>query len=282
MKALIAAGGYGVRLLPITKSIPKAMLPLAGKPLIQHVVEEIVSAGVKEIGILIRKAQRSIVEHFQTSVSLAHHLHSNRLNSALMVAQNIDRLANVTYLYCDELSSLGDSILMAASFLEDAPFLLAFADEVGGAAAASAALLKSFATYQCTVVCCETRNPYFLPDVSERITATSVELGGCRMLPAGTMIGRYLCHPELMRALEANSKRASANFYAALDTLARRERLLAIPFESPWWNCNDPIQYLQAILDHTLCNEVLKRQVLHYIGEHHGSPCNTPTPPGKP
>lgn len=91
-KAVIPAAGYGTRFLPATKSIPKEMIPIVDKPVIQYVVEEAIQSGIEEILIITGHGKRAIEDHFDTNVELEYHLRQHGKVAMLDMVQEISKI----------------------------------------------------------------------------------------------------------------------------------------------------------------------------------------------
>jgi UTP--glucose-1-phosphate uridylyltransferase len=91
-KAVIPAAGYGTRFLPATKSIPKEMIPIVDKPVIQYVVEEAIQSGIEEILIITGHGKRAIEDHFDTNVDLEYHLRQHGKVAMLDMVQEISKI----------------------------------------------------------------------------------------------------------------------------------------------------------------------------------------------
>jgi UTP--glucose-1-phosphate uridylyltransferase len=129
-KAVIAAAGFGTRFLPQTKALPKEMLPLVDKPIIQHIVEELCSAGVTDIIIVTGYHKRTIEDHFdQINADLKNNLEQGRKTGLLEATSKISGLANFAYLRQKGPYGTGSPILNAAHLLGNEPFIYTFADD---------------------------------------------------------------------------------------------------------------------------------------------------------
>lgn len=129
-KAVIAAAGFGTRFLPFTKSMPKEMLPLVDKPIIQHIVEELVEAGVEDIIIVTGYHKRSIEDHFDhTSMELRSNLKQAGKDELLAETRKISTLANFAYIRQKGPYGTGTPLLNAAHLINDEPFIYTFADD---------------------------------------------------------------------------------------------------------------------------------------------------------
>lgn len=129
-KAVIAAAGFGTRFLPQTKSMPKEMLPLIDKPIIQHIVEELVGAGIRDIIIVTGQNKRAIEDHFDApSADLAATLVSGGKNKSLEHLHTISNMANFVYVRQKEPLGNAAPLLYAGHLIKDEPFIYAFADD---------------------------------------------------------------------------------------------------------------------------------------------------------
>lgn len=129
-KAVIAAAGFGTRFLPQTKAMPKEMLPLVDKPIIQHIVEELVAAGIEDIVIVTGYHKRSIEDHFDhTSTDLKNSLQKSGKTKALEDVKKISGLANFAYIRQKGPYGNGTPLLNASHLIGDEPFIYTFADD---------------------------------------------------------------------------------------------------------------------------------------------------------
>lgn len=129
-KAVIAAAGFGTRFLPQTKAMPKEMLPLIDKPIVQHIVEELVAAGITDIVIVTGYHKRTIEDHFDhISADLRDNLEKGGKSELLAATRKISDLANFAYIRQKGPYGTGTPLLNAAHLLGDQPFVYTFADD---------------------------------------------------------------------------------------------------------------------------------------------------------
>lgn len=129
-KAVIAAAGFGTRFLPQTKAMPKEMLPLVDKPIIQVIVEELASAGVTDIVIVTGYHKRTIEDHFDhISADLQNNLEQGNKQALLDATSKISGLANFAYIRQKGPYGTGTPLLNAAHLIGDEPFIYTFADD---------------------------------------------------------------------------------------------------------------------------------------------------------
>ncbi len=129
-KAVIPAAGFGTRFLPFTKSVPKEMIPLVDKPVIQYVIEEAAAAGITDILIVVSGGKNAIQDHFNPEPGLLARLEANGKTELLEELRGIDKIARLYYVYQQELKGLGDAILQARNFVGNEPFAILLGDTV--------------------------------------------------------------------------------------------------------------------------------------------------------
>lgn len=129
-KAVIPAAGYGTRFLPIAKSVPKEMLPLVDRPVIQYVVEEAVASGIEDILIVISRSKRSLEEHFHPAPELEAELELKGRLQELSSLRSLNNLARIHYIWQAKMGGLGDAILHARDHVGNEPFAVLLGDTV--------------------------------------------------------------------------------------------------------------------------------------------------------
>jgi UTP--glucose-1-phosphate uridylyltransferase len=130
-KAVIAAAGFGTRFLPQTKAMPKEMLPLVDKPIIQHVVEELVEAGIKDIIIVSNYTKRSIEDHFDTpNRDLVANLQAGGKDALLAEIERIAELANFVYVRQKGPYGNATPLVSVRHLISDEPFIYTYADDL--------------------------------------------------------------------------------------------------------------------------------------------------------
>jgi len=128
-KAVIPAAGYGTRFLPETKAMPKEMLPIVDKPVIQYVVEELVEAGIEQIIIVTGWHKRAIEDHFDRHLELEYKLKEAGKLEQLEQVKKISQMAEFVYVRQREQRGNGDAILTAKNIVGDEPFIVFWGDD---------------------------------------------------------------------------------------------------------------------------------------------------------
>jgi UTP--glucose-1-phosphate uridylyltransferase len=129
-KAVIPAAGYGTRFLPIAKAVPKEMLPLVDKPVIQHVVEEAVASGITDIVIVISRSKRAIEEHFHPAFELESELMGKGRLGDLEELKELQTMARIHFVWQAKMGGLGDAVMHAREHIGNEPFAVLLGDTV--------------------------------------------------------------------------------------------------------------------------------------------------------
>ena len=216
-KAVIPAAGWGTRFFPITKAMPKEMVPVVDKPVIQYVVEEAVASGCDDILIITGKNKRAIEDHFDASLELDMHLRASGDTELLAQSERLADLANIHFIRQKEQKGLGDAVLCAKQHVGDEPFAVLLGDTIcipdAGEKPCTRQLIDVYDTYRQPVIGVETVPQEKIKDygiidgdlIAERLYQLRdiVE----KPLPAeapsniGAM-GRYLLTPGIFAVLE--------------------------------------------------------------------------------
>ncbi|MFA4815028.1 MAG: UTP--glucose-1-phosphate uridylyltransferase [Candidatus Gracilibacteria bacterium] len=212
-KAVILAAGLGTRFLPMTKVIPKAMLPILNKPVIQYLVEEAVASGIEEIIIVTGLGKRTIEEHFDPSYELEYDLIKRGKQDLLTEIRKVEKAARFIYVHQNEARGDGHALLCAKDLIGDEPFAVLFCDDIiDGPRPALTQLLDVYKEKGSCVLCTE-RVPkerisnygIISPGTVEgrhiQVTAL-VEKPTAETAPSDLgIIGKYICTPDVLAAL---------------------------------------------------------------------------------
>ena len=129
-KAVILAAGHGTRFLPATKAVPKEMLPLVDKPVIQYVVEEAVAAGLRHVTLVTAGPKRAVEDHFDRSQELEQLLEATNKSAELGEIRGVAQLAEMAFVRQQERRGIAHAVLMARRVVGDEPFALFFPDDI--------------------------------------------------------------------------------------------------------------------------------------------------------
>lgn len=271
-KAIICAAGLGTRFLPQTKAMPKEMLPIVDRPVIQIIVEQAVAAGVTDIIIVTGATKRAIEDHFDRSDELEAELREKGKNDKADEIQRISELANFVYIR-QKGSPKGTArpILNARHLIaDDEPFFVFFADDFFRSETPWPAQLK--AGYEQTGKAVISLIEVDKADADKygmaRIGATEaerlfkveelVEKPGAENTPSTyASVGSYLLTPEIWSYLEATQPAVGGEvgLAYALNDLARAGGVNGYFIEGVWHDTGDHFKYLQAVVDLALENQ---------------------------
>jgi len=213
-KAVIPVAGLGTRLLPITKSMPKEMLPLLDKPVIHYVVEEAINAGLDDILLIIGKGKRAIVDYFDRSFDLEYFLKATGKYEQYAEIEEIGDMVDLHFVQQKIPLGLGDAILHAKKHMNGEPFAVLLGDDVlVSEPPAISQLLKVFSKYQNSVVGTELVP---IEDVvkygivsGSNLSSDLIKVGSMIEKPTIAeapsniaIIGRYVLNPDIFDSLE--------------------------------------------------------------------------------
>lgn len=129
-KAVILCGGLATRFLPICKSVPKEMLPILDKPILQYIVEELSSAGITDILIVLGRNKEALVNHFDKNIELEERLAKTNKHDVLQNLTKLESLANITFIRQIDPKGTAHGVSKAKNWAGDQPFMLIFGDEL--------------------------------------------------------------------------------------------------------------------------------------------------------
>jgi len=235
-KAVIPAAGLGTRMLPITKSMPKEMLPVGTKPVIHYVVEEVVKAGIDDILIITGKGKRAIEDYFDRSFELEYYLKERGKDRELRVVEEIGEMVDIYYVRQKKPLGLGDAIRYAEKHVNGEPFAVLLGDDIIiSEKPAIKQLMEVHSRFECTVLGVERVaggdvEKYGIisgSPIEEGIYKVSalVEKPKREEAPSNiAIIGRYILEPEIFNALRElePDERGEVQLTDALGLLLRK------------------------------------------------------------
>ena len=269
-KAIIPAAGLGTRLLPNTKSIPKEMLPLVDKPVIQYIVEEAVSAGIEKILIVTNRGKSPIEDYFDYAPDLEERLIADgKLRDAQIVREVAD-MADVYFVRQKETKGLGHAIWRAKSFVNEEPFAVLLGDDI---MLSETPVLRQLVTAaeqnECSAVAVrqvpdELITKYSSVKLEEKLSERVYRISDMNEKPTleeklsdYAILGRYVLTPAIFDILEhtAPGRNNEIQLTDGMRTLCHREKMCAVDFEGRRYDTGNLKGYLEAIIDFALKNE---------------------------
>ena len=262
-KCLFPAAGYGTRFLPATKAVPKEMLPLLTKPLLQYGVEEALSAGISNMAIVTGRGKRAIEDHFDNSFELEMQLSGTSKESYLKEIKEIIKNSTITYVRQKQMLGLGHAILTGEPLIGDEPFAVILADDLCDCdeSGVISQLIEIYNKYRCSVVAIEEipidqTSKYGiiagnLIDESEDtfIVTDMIEKPEPKNAPTNmAIIGRYILTPDIFDILRNTkpSKGGEIQITDALLTQAKQGKVIAYKFKGKRFDCGSIKGYVAA------------------------------------
>lgn len=290
MKAVIPVAGLGTRMLPMTKAIPKEMLPLVDKPLIQYIVNECVAAGIKEIVLVTHNSKNAIENHFDTSYELEATL-ENRVKRALLDEVRSICPADVTIMSVrqGEAKGLGHAILCAKPIVGDDDFVVVLPDVILDAYTADqttenlAAMIKRFNDVKASQIMLEPVaqqdvSKYGIADIDGVVIAagesakikTMVEKPKTEDAPSNlAVVGRYVLSKAIWPLLSKTPVGAGdeVQLTDAIDMLMEKETVEAFHMSGKSHDCGDKLGYLKAIVTYSIRDKKFADAITAHLNE---------------
>jgi UTP--glucose-1-phosphate uridylyltransferase len=262
-KCLFPAAGYGTRFLPATKAVPKEMLPILTKPLLQYGVEEALSAEIFNMAIVTGRGKRAIEDHFDNSFEIESQLKQSSKEHLLKELTDVINKATFTYVRQKEMLGLGHAILTGEPLIGDESFCVILADDLCDAKENSvmSQMMKIYDKYKCSIVAIEEIpisqcNKYgiisgnLIDDSSDIYRVTNmVEKPTQVDSPSNlAIIGRYILTPDIFEILKDIRPDSSGEIQItnALNMQAQKGNVIAYKFKGKRFDCGSIEGYLEA------------------------------------
>lgn len=283
-KAVFPAAGLGTRFLPATKAMPKEMLPLVDKPLIQYGIEEAIASGMRHIVIVTGRGKTAIEDHFDVSFELEHLLESRGKTETLEAVRAISDMIDVAYVRQKEALGLGHAVLRAKELVGPEPFAVVLSDDVIDAPVPCLRQLLSVYEFYGTSVVALMEVP------REQISAYGVVAAEPRPhegmdgqvfrihdlvekprpddAPSNlAIIGRYILTPEIFASIEATppGRNNEIQLTDALKHLLKNRPIYGVKFSGKRFDAGDKLGFLQATVEFALKRPDLGREFRSWL-----------------
>ena len=283
-KAVFPAAGLGTRFLPATKAMPKEMLPLVDKPLIQYAVEEAIHSGVQNIIMVTGRGKSAIEDHFDVSFELENLLQTRNKKDLLQQVRDISEMIDVSYVRQKEALGLGHAVLRAKELVSKEPFAVILSDDViDSEVPCLRQLLDVYDFYGAAVVALmevprESISAYGVVDAEPvdhngsknrlyRIR-NMVEKPKAEDAPSNlAIIGRYVLTPEVFASIEAvgPGKGGEIQLTDGLKHLLRSRPVYGYKFEGTRFDAGDKLGFLKATVEFALKRHDLGKDFKEYL-----------------
>lgn len=279
-KAVIPAAGFGTRMLPAAKSVPKEMICIAGRPAIHYIVKEAVESGIEDILIIVSRGKTAIEDYFDYSPELEERLERSGKTELRDELRAIADMANITFTRQKELLGLGHAIMQAKSFTGDEPFAVLLGDDImrSEKKPVTGQLIEAAEKYSCSCVgvkevpsseiskyCTLGVSPVSdgLFDVSRLIEKPTSE----QIISNYAILGRYILTRGIYDALEGVKPGFGGEIQLTdgLNELCRRERMLALDFDGTRFDSGNICGYMEASIRFALDNPDVSDWLINYM-----------------
>jgi UTP--glucose-1-phosphate uridylyltransferase len=262
-KCLFPAAGYGTRFLPATKAVPKEMLPILTKPLLQYGVEEALSAGITNMAIVTGRGKRAIEDHFDNSYELESQLRGTSKEHYLKEINTVIKESSFTYVRQKEKLGLGHAILTGEPLIGNEPFAVILADDLCDCedTGVITQMIEIYNQHQCSIVAIEEvpidqTNKYGIIDGklvtnsnNTYLVSDMVEKPEEKNAPSNmAIIGRYILTPDIFEILKdiKPGKGGEIQITDALNIQAKKGKVVAYKFKGNRFDCGSIKGYVDA------------------------------------
>ncbi len=271
-KCLFPAAGYGTRFLPATKSMPKEMMPVVNKPLIEYGVEEAIQAGMNEMCVVTGRGKHALMDHFDKNYELEHQISGTEKESLLTDIRTLIDSASFTFIRQNEMKGLGHAILTGRPLVGDNPFAVVLADDlcVNPEQGVLAQMVALYNQFRCSIVAVqevpESETHKYGVIAGELIKDDIFRVDDMVEKPEpGTapsnlaIIGRYILTPDIFDLIEQTEpgKGGEIQITDALLKQAKAGCVLAYKFKGRRFDCGSVEGYIEAT---NYCYENLHQQ----------------------
>ena len=276
-KAIFPVGGLGTRFLPVTKALPKEMLPVASKPLIQYAFEEAVNAGIEEFIFITGRNKNVINNHFDCVYELEKFLDEKEKHDALQITRDwVPTPGKIAFIRQQQPLGLGHAIWCARHFVQDEPVAVLLADELFRSTRSPSLLSEMVELYHKTnaniiavadVAPNQTSNYGIIKPAEDDGTQVQivdmVEKPSPELAPSNTsIVGRYIIHPEIFDLLERTPKGSGGEIQltdALRANLATRQTI-GYRFSGKRYDCGNHLGFFQANVEFAINDPLMGKQ----------------------
>ena len=277
-KAIFPVGGLGTRFLPATKSMPKEMLPIVDKPLIQYAVEEAADAGIEQFIFVTSRGKSAIENHFDHSFELENNLLSKGKRDTLKTAQEMLKIpGSFAYVRQQEPAGLGHAIWCARHLIANEPVAVILADDLIYGTSTIKEMINNYTAGNMLAVMEVDKNElssYGIITPGKVLADNVTEILGLVEKPSAdkapsneAVVGRYIIEPAVFDVLEKQNRGAS-NKIQLTDAIASRigkSLCSGYKFSGERFDCGSKLGFIQANIKLSLQRPVIKKELMSWL-----------------
>ncbi|WP_416695918.1 UTP--glucose-1-phosphate uridylyltransferase GalU [Candidatus Pseudothioglobus sp. Uisw_050_01] len=260
-KCLFPAAGYGTRFLPATKAVPKEMLPILTKPLLQYGVEEALAAGIKNMAIVTGRGKRAIEDHFDNAFELESQLQGTEKEHYLKEIKDIIKSSTFTYVRQQKMLGLGHAILTGEPLIGNEPFAVILADDLCDCKEQStlSQMIDTYNKYKCSIIAIEEVpmsqvsrygiiNGNLISNSTDTYQVTNMTEKPQKSDSNLAIIGRYILTPDIFKILRQiqPDKNGEIQITDALLSQAKQGKVIALKFKGKRFDCGSIEGFVDA------------------------------------
>jgi UTP--glucose-1-phosphate uridylyltransferase len=281
-KAVIPVAGYGTRFLPFTKSIPKEMLPIVDRPVIQYIVEEAVQAGIEEIVLVTGYSKRAIEDYFDYNTELEYLLDAKGKTAEKKMIRDVSDMARFIYVRQKEQLGTGHAILQAKEIMGNDPFVVLSGDDIySGRPSKLEQMVKAYDQFHSPIIFTMKRDMpgdgdrYGYVELSQELgdniyrVASIVEKPGDDKRPSPfASLSCFILTPDIFQILENQAPGKGNEIWLsdAVNTLAHQRPVFAIEASNVnYYDCGNKLEYSKAVVDFTMQRPELASDFKNYL-----------------
>lgn len=263
-KAVFPVAGLGTRFLPATKAMPKEMLPIVDKPLIQYAVEEAIAAGVTELIFITGRNKRAIEDHFDRNPELEFELAAKQKNELLKIVQHVIP-AHVSCIYTRQANplGLGHAVLCAAPIVGNEPFLVLLADDlIDASPAVSLQMIEAAHQHNGSIIATQHVDPSETDKYGivsgQMVTTKTMRLDGIIEKPAPAdapsqcaVVGRYVLEPEIFDHLRRIKPGVGGELQLTdgIASLLQKKAVYGFEYQGTRYDCGSKDGFFKATVE---------------------------------
>jgi UTP--glucose-1-phosphate uridylyltransferase len=278
-KAVIPAAGLGTRVLPVSKAMPKEMLPIVDKPAIHYIVEEAVRSGIEDIMIITSRGKTTVEDHFDRNPELEERLLAAGKQKEYDMMLKIAHLANIQYVRQKEIKGLGHAVYCAKSFIGDEPFAVLYGDDVIiGDDPACGQLCAAYEQYGLGVAGIKRVPMDMLPRYSSlkveglaqnlyKITDMIEKPAPGREFSNYSILGRCVLPAKIFDILEnlPTGSGGEIQLTDAMQILATTDGMIGVDYTGSRYDMGNKLGYMQANVEQALRHPEIGADFLSYL-----------------
>ena len=279
-KAVIPAAGFGTRMLPATKSIPKEMLPIVDKPAIHYIVQEAIDSGIEDILIITNRGKHALEDYFDYTPELEQSLMGANKQETLDRVRHTAEMANINFVRQKEIKGLGHAVWSAKSFVGNEPFAVLLGDDIMLGKPVIKQLVDAAVKYETSAVGVQEVS---LEDISKYCSIKYSELEDKIFKVADVVekpnpdkaysqyaiLGRYVLMPEIFEILEKTPPGHGGEIQLTdgLATLCKNGSMVAVDFDARRYDTGNLPGYLETVIEYALRDQSIETWLKQFMTE---------------